>query len=117
MRISLSRQDSVSGQTHQAVCESFPQNNRVRSARISPLCGSNGCSASIVLRFVAILPDAFAPLLETMCEILVKISHRKKANASGGARKKQLHELPMVILTTVLFLFTLNAEGRRLHCI
>ena len=43
--------------------------------------GSNGLTVSIFPRFVPTLPDAFTHSLEKICEILCKISHRRKTTA------------------------------------
>ena len=45
--------------------------------------GSNGLTVSIFPRFLSTLPDAFTRPLEKMCEILSKISHRRKATAKN----------------------------------
>ena len=45
--------------------------------------GSNGLTVSIFPRFLSPLSDAFTHLLEKMCKISDKISHRRNVNASG----------------------------------
>ena len=50
---------------------------------VQPLKMVQMVSQSITLRFLSILSDAFTHLLEKMCEILDKISHRRDVNASG----------------------------------
>ena len=76
---------------HQAIFLVTPRKNWYYSTRVEPLRGSNGLTVSIFPRFLSTLPDAFTRPLEKMCEILNKISHRRKATAKNIFNAVALH--------------------------